>query len=930
LQDIRLILRKFNEKIEDRYTTQEEILEVFARKAGESSLIKGAHIYLDGFTGFTPVQYKLLEQLARYAADLTFALTLPGDRVSEDVSVQDQFSLSNRTICKLKDIADRTGTEVYIRTVGTESRIPDLYVYNAADIRSETEFIAAQILDGVRNHGMRFRDFAVVACDIESCHNVVKKIFREAGISCFVDYKSELGSNSLARFIVASLQLIIERFSFNSMFAYLKSGMTALTFDEICILENYCLEFGISNFRRWKEPFKRNRKTQKGEFWDLDKMNMLRSKAMNHLEEFHSACKLTKSHCADEYVSAIKKLMSDCAVGDRMREKAEEFCLAGDMVRCKEYEKIYNDVTELLDQISRLMGNDILKPREFSTILTGALDELKVDIIPPSLDAVVVGDLTRTRFDNVKVMFIAGANEGKLPSAPGASGLITQWEREFLKDADFELAPTVLEDLYSQHFYIYLLSGKASERIYMTYPSMNGAGESLQPSPVLINPEDIIPGIRTEHIEKGSEETWKRRAAGRLAEKMSTLVPDKAGEELQKLIRYFALEDMDVLSRITAGRLFSNRTLPLDSRVALDLYGGKLKGSVSRYENFYGCPFSHFLNYGLNLSERPEYKAEATDTGTIYHDTLEKYAMKLKEKDLTFRTVSDDESHAIVWECMNEAVRDLGKDVMTDTHRSRFMLERMYRITEKTTDVLRQQVKDGLFEPSEFELPFNTAADDGPEFRGRIDRVDIYDAGDIYVRVIDYKSGKKKFDIKDIYTGQQLQLAAYLDAAMTAVREKYPDRNVRAGGVYYYLIHDHFIREEDEAYKRFRMSGLTNCEQEVLKATDGNAGPGTPSRIVEVSYSNNGLVGSSKVANDTELGNLMAFVKKKISDVSKRLMEGDVSISPSCRDAQNNACSYCEYMNICKFEPGKWGTDYSKPAEGLDNKDIEREIYGRI
>ncbi len=937
LQDIRLIYRRFSEEIENKYTTQEEVLDIFARVVPQSNMIKGAHIYMDGFTGFTPIQYKLIEELLKAAADITITLTLPEEEMSDDLQLYDIFSLSNQTYARLRQIAMDAGSEIRIEAASRKKNIPDVYKYGADNINSEIVFIAKEILDKVRNNGARFRDFAVICSDMDSYHDAVKDIFEEAGISCFIDYKSRLGENALARYVLAALQAVAERFSYESVFAWLKSGFADISYEDICRLENYCLEFGIKGANAWSREFVRNRKlfTSSGNeeyFWNLEEINDVRERTIGKLLEFYNLCRGRDKTAAD-FSDALTELLENDRVQEKTEQMSEAFASAGDMSRSKEYEQIYKLITELIEEISNLMGTEKTDIRDYMKLTAGALEEIKVSIIPPSLDAVTVGDLTRTRLEDVKYLFIAGINDGKLPAPASSMGLFTQRERDFLKGENFDLAPTALENLCTQNYYIYMLMMKPEDSLYLSYAAMNMAGEQLMPSYIMDDLESFVPGINAKEINDIPDETWKVQAAREVAYAARELSEqreiDDISEKSQQLMRFFEANEPQVLRQAISGAFYSNQPMPLDEQTALDLYGGKLRASVSRYEKYYECPFKHFMSYGLEIKERPEYEVKATDIGNIYHGSLELYARKLKERGLSFRDVADDVSREITRECVSEVTAEMENDAATESERNKFILERITEVACKTTDVLRNHVKKGKFEPELFELAFETDDGDSTIFKGKIDRVDIYDGEDVFVKIIDYKSGSKKFEIKDIYMGIQLQLAAYMGAAIEEVKKKYPDRQVLPGGVYYYLIQDSFVNPGEES-KKYQMSGLTNCDYGVPDAIDSDARLNGKSNIINIGYVKGGdYSNSSVIANSNEFASMVAFANNKISAVSSQLKAGDVRIAPYI-SGNSNGCTFCEYRDVCKFEPCKWGSDYNDSAEGVDKKDMERVIYGRI
>jgi len=937
LQDIRLINRRFSDAVFEKYTIPEEILGTFARLAQKSELIKDAHIYLEGFTGFTPIQYRLIRELLNSAGEVSISLTLPSDHIRHQSQPEDMFYLSNNTYFKLVQAAKESGQKV--ETINPVSAEPSssrsqvqcsAYIYRASDIKDEVMFAAGKILENVRRRGKRFRDHAIICSDMESYFHIIRETFERAGIPCFIDYKSKLGDNAMARLVKSAMGLISEKLSQKSVFAYLKCGMTDITDDDLSRLENYCLEFGISGPKAWSVDFIKNRKTTRSVFWDLEQINQTRKTVWESIKDFYFACRGNAKY-AREYSDGLLDLMVKNDMETRMKNLAERFTKAGRLSMSKQYEQAYETITRMIEQAGELLGGEKTSPEEYSEMISGAMNEIKVGIIPRSLDAVLIGDLTRTRVDNTDTLFMMGMNDGKMPSSGTSAGLLTERERKILQDENIELAPSALENIYMQHFYIYLMIGKAKEHIYLTYSLSDMQGEEQRPSYILEELDDFgISQTQTRCLDNNAE-LWKYKASQILADKIRKFAenPGPPESEMQELLRYFALNDENTLRQIMAGTFFHSQTLPLDHQTAIDLYGGRLTGSVSRFEKFFECPFRHFANYGLKIQERPEYEVKAADIGTIYHDSLERYSKKLKEKGMSFRDVSDEDSHVHAKESVEESVNAQESDVYTSTGRNEHMLRRMSKVIEKTTDVLRLHVRQGKYEPAFFEMKFEDEAQDNAVFKGKIDRVDIYDAGDIFVKIIDYKSGNKKFDIKDIYTGQQLQLVTYLDAAIKKVQKDNPGRQVKPGGVYYYLVQDRFVRTEKEAEQKFRMSGLTSCEPEAIDAIDTEAGPGKPSSIVEISYTQTGLSSWSKVASGHELENLISFVNGRLADAGSRIMAGEAVISPAYESPAKNACTFCEYKDICKFEPGKWGCDYNELPESADNSFIESKLYGR-
>ncbi|MBR2754906.1 MAG: PD-(D/E)XK nuclease family protein [Lachnospiraceae bacterium] len=926
LGDIRLVLRKFNETIKGQYQAAEEVLDLFAKVAQQSGKIKDSHIYLDGFTGFTPIQYRLLTSMLKAAKDVNISLTLPEDKIDANIKEIDLFYLSNQTYFRLKECARAAQTEILPDIVVVDENItaPQIFSYQAANANEEVLFTAKEILRLVREEGYRFRDIAVITGDVEGYYIPVREVFDEADISVFIDYKSSVTEDVLARFFMGALRLVEERFAYDAVFGFLKTHLTDLKPDEVGLLENYCLEFGIRGNRAFSNPFTKNNDDH-----DLEQINQIRQMFYDGIRDFYFRASAADLKARD-FQTLLLSLCERYHLQEQMAEIARGLNEEGLLAEAKEYEQIYKLLIELLEQITLLLGEAPVTVSEYREVLENALQEVKIGIIPPSLDAVTFGDLTRTRLDKIRALFFIGVNDGKIPKASSNTGLFTQRERALLRE-NFEIAPTVEEDLYTQQFYLYLMLHKPQDLLYLTYASYSSSGDQLRPSYVLEDLADLF-GTPVE-IQPASlpSVNWKQDAlrdlAGKMrsfAEKEETIDPDT-----QNLLSYFAKADPAAVRTIVDGAFFTNKQTALDAQVAKDLYGDVLRGSVSRYESFNECAFKHFLNYGLRIQKRPEYQVEAADMGTLYHAALEKYGQKLQEEQTSFREISDEDNIRITNACVDEALEDMKNDVLFSSKRYEFLTERIRQVTQKTTDVLRAQVKAGLFEPDAFEYSFGEDIGNDVRFTGKIDRIDLYDAEDIFVRIIDYKSGAKKFNVQDIYSGLQLQLVAYLSAAMEKVKEDNPDKTVRPGGVYYYLINDRFTDDTENGEDKFRMSGLTSCEEGMIEAADQTLSPDNKkSHIVNVTLTNSGYSKNSQIANDAEFEHLLRFVRDKITDVSQKIKDGCVDIEPFYRSNADNGCRYCDFKDICRFEAGRYGTDWKEKNE-MTTADCERELYGR-
>ena len=455
LQDIRLIYRRFNEKVEEDYATSEEILDIFERLMLQSDFLKDTHIYLDGFTGFTPVQLRIIRNMLTQAKDVTCAVTVPEDRIRTDCPEYDLFYLANETIFKLCRIAEEEACGIEHISADRNISLSDadslknIHIVSCRSSRDEAAYAARQILKLVRKEGRRFSDIAVMTADMESYYSILKSTFEDAGIPAFIDHKEEFSGNMLVRFIISALEVASKGMLYEQMFAFLKSGLSMIDYDECALLENYCLEFNIRGRGRWESGFTANRELKGGEYaWDLDRINDIRSRACTGIAAFYGTASGGR-HKAVLFTKALRKLMNELDVRSRIEALSLRFEEEGNLTAALQYSQICDKAEELLDKIDLILGSRELDVKEFEDIVLSGIEEIRIGTIPPSMDAVIAGDLTRTRLGDISYLFILGMNEGRVPSAGSGSVLFTQRERTSLRK-DYEIAPTVQENINSE------------------------------------------------------------------------------------------------------------------------------------------------------------------------------------------------------------------------------------------------------------------------------------------------------------------------------------------------------------------------------------------------------------------------------------------------------------------------------------------------
>lgn len=847
LKDMHTIYEGFKEFLSDKYITAEEILDVLCDVIDQSTMMQNTVICFDGFTGFTPIQYKLVQKLMLLCKKVLITVTIDERENLEQLDEEFKlFHMSKRYINKLTTLAEEVNVTIDPHVYVGKGRIPyrfqnskelyalehnlfrypyrryeeemqDIRILTAKDPDGEVDFTVKEIMRLVQEQGYRYRDIAVVSGDLATYGTKLYKEYAKVNIPCFLDLKKEVMNNPLVQMLRAVLEVFSKDFAYESMFRYLRNDLVDIPKEEVDQLENYVLAVGIRGFSGWKKEWTRSYKV-KGEL-RLDVLNELRLQIMEHLLPLRDVVTAKEAT-----VSEITTALYEFLVANKMEEKMEcyrmRFEQSGQPLLAKEYKQVYGILMEVFDKLVELLGDDIVSSKEYKELLESGLEEAKVGLIPPGIDQIVIGDIERTRLKDIKALFFVGVNDGIIPKSNNAGGIISDMERELLAANDLVMAPTRRQSSYTEQFYLYLNLTKPTNKLYVLYSKVGANGKSIRASYLISKITSLFPKLRIEDLtllefehtmqavlgaDKGLE--YMIRGLREYKEEM----PDLWKEVFSWYKRQE--EYADLIDLLIEGACYEKKELALSRAVAKALYGEHLLNSVTRLERYAACAYAHFLSYGLQLEARQQYQLSIPDIGNIFHSAMELFAHKLHASKYDWTTLSEEIRDEIVEEAVKEATLDYNNTILLSSKRNEYMIKRVERITKRTVWALCEHVKSGDFVPKGFELQFsrldhlesvNIQLDDGSKMllQGRIDRVDIVeDEEEVMLRIVDYKSGNTSLDLGKLYHGLQLQLVVYLNAAVELEQKRAPQKVVIPAGIFYYNINDPVVEKQLDKFK---------------------------------------------------------------------------------------------------------------------------------
>lgn len=990
LKDLHILYKGFMDYINQKFITTEETLDIARGLLGKSQLVRDSVIAFDGFTGFTPVQYKLIQELLTLSREVLVTVTMDAkENPYETDSEQKLFHLSKKTIGDLIRLAGEAGIRhdknddiviseepVYrYRDNGILSHLerelfrspyrqyngelilngasnPDMgiRIMEISNPRQELRQVCMEIRQLIKDKGYAYRDIAIVTGDMERYAFIAREEFERLNIPYFIDQNNRLVLNPFIEFIRSALLIVIKDFSYESVFHFLRSGLADITPDKADRLEDYVLSLGIRGKSAWKKKFTRSTRhiQDNGELEELDK---IRSEIVELISPL-----MIKSASGQTYVKALYDFIKKAGIEEKLFKYEEKFS-SGDLERAREYAQIYRLVMELLEQIYALLGEEELSLEEFAQILDAGFAEIKVGIIPQNVDKVVLGDIERTRLGDIRALFFIGVNDTIIPKSGGGGGIISDIDREFLLGSEYALSPTPRQQMYIQKLYLYMMMTKPTEQLILSYSKTDNEGKSLRPSYLINMALKLFPTLKITYPQlRPINEQINSYADG--LEYMVDMLRGYAqdgleGEKEDKRKLFFTLYDSfvsnetysDLTGQLNKAAFYHYNTksgcshMNIPKELAVQLYGSILQNSASRLERFAACAYAHFLQYGIRLSERDKYSFESVDMGNIFHAVLEEFGDKLKENNRTWFDFESELGERLVSECVDRYAASYGETILYSTKRNEYIITRIKKILTRTVRTLQYQLRQGVFAPDKLEMSFNMTSDldavnislsENEKLRltGRIDRVDTYrDDDKLYVKIIDYKSGKKSFDLAALYYGLQLQLVIYMNAAVEMEKRINPEATVIPAAMLYYHVDNPMADDEkgsltmeqieEEILSELKMTGIVNSDEEVIRLMDRDFED--KSKVLPVSKKKGGgYTASSGVLSNEGFDTISEYVNLRIKEIGSSIINGDISLNPY-ELGDDGACTYCAFKGVCGFDR-KLGQGLVRHLDELDDE----------
>lgn len=942
IHDLFLIYNEYENRILNEYIDSNDELSKLAEILDKDTYLNGAKIWIDEFDGFTPQEFEIINKLIK-KADVTVSI-ISGE--------EEYFQLNNKNINKLRNLVnpvpDRfainsSNFDTYMNTSEKveevildiphrfkndelkhieaniyklpfkqyQGEVNNIKIQTYSNLNAEVESLAQNILKYVRdNKEIRFENIAVLTRDIDKYKNLFKMIFKLYNIPFFFDDKKELSLQPLITLVMSLIEVCTTNYSYESIFTYLKTGLTNVTDEnDIDLLENYILKWGIKG-KTWENDFVLEDK-------NLEKINIVRQLTITPILEFKSD--LTGRKTVKGIVESLFNFLIKLGVYNNIQEKIDKFKNSNDVnyvTIASEYAQVWNIFMSILDEMVDAIGEEKCSFDKFKNILKMGVSNHEIGIIPPTKDKVTIGDIERTRNNNIKVLFIIGVNDGAFPRAFQNEGFINDKERGILLDNGIEIAKDTKLLLVEENFNIYKALCVPSEKLYISYPVSDLEGKALRPSFMIAQIKKMFPKLKEEsYVTNAANSIYSKNATfPELLNKIRDYVDTgDITDEWKDVYNWYSNNESEKLNSVINGLYYKNTIEYQSKNTSKKLYGDVMNTSVSRLEKYVSCAYSFYLKYGLKAREREVYKLGTPDIGSFLHEIIEKFSKKVLDENIDLRTLEHEECNKIVSKIVDDVLANFRHNLFNSTGKLKRLSAKLKQLVMKTIWLITLHIKAGEFNIYGSEVEFGKDKQypaieielaDGKKLSltGKVDRVDVAETEEgKFIRIIDYKSSNKKIKLSDVYYGVQLQLLTYIDAL--SGNEFLP------GGVLYLKLDDPILRTdknvskeevEDMIVKALRMNGLVLSNARLIEAMDKDMT--TESNIINLKVKKDGSYSNMPTVTGEEFEKLREHIRKTLADIGNEIMSGNIKNEPLKRKGVTTACDYCEYKLICQFD----------------------------
>lgn len=934
-------------------------LTVLAKRLPESHLFDDAYIFVDGFNGFTGQEFSVLEQLLVCSRALTVSLCSDRDTENTDPA-EDLFFTANRTAIRLRELAykhhvsvakilrlsknKRTDDPALLALEkGCYAPIPQIYeeptdsvqITPCSDRLEECRYAARTVRRLLRENGGYCRDFTIVVRHLDQYSGMLESALKREGLPFYIDERESILSQPLITLLESALSVVLKGWDTADILRLCKTGLVGFSAYSASQLENYAFIWNIHG-KQWQAPFTKH---PEGLGFPMDEraqnklfyLNLLRRRIIEPLTRLQT--RLSGNRNGQEFSTALWQFLQELRIPRMIRFQAARLKNIGEAPLAEHQSRLWDHITDLLNTFAVSLQNAVLPCTRFYELFHLAVSCADLGVIPQTLDGVRIGAANRIRYTHPKTVILLGANEGVFPSYPTTDGMLTDAERRKLISAGLPMTDDADHQAAEERYYAYTAVSAPSERLIVTY-AHKGDGEPLLPSSLVENIKRILPahavGVAVDTA--GTDTESRADAFSRMTRWWHEETVPAAS------FRRVFDQDPDYQDRMAALNRTSGQFAFQEPMVAKKLFGTNLHLSPSQVDTYHLCRFSYFCKYGIRLKPRRTAQLGSTEAGTLAHYVMQTLLPQYAESQ--WENCSKDRIFSDVKRVVAQYVQEYMEGISEEDSRFHNLIRQLTRLCSELMWRVVREFEQSRFVPVDYELPIgrcDTSGDgiapwilttpDGTTIQvsGKVDRVDVLEQeGKSYIRIVDYKTGQKTFDLSEVMEGINLQMLIYLFSICGDAQNRY--QNPTPAGVLYLPAKLPVVRVERDLpaaelerkqLATMCMNGLLLDDPKILTAMEADlAGLFIPARAT----ARGDLSKSSSLASLEQFGKIQHRIENLLIKMAQTLHDGDIAAVPA--DGITEGCRFCDFHDICGHEPD----DPVRSIAHRDLKDLLQEL----
>lgn len=936
IKEISLILSAYQALVQQSYLDPQDDLSRLKEFLKNNSIFAGFTIVVDSFKGFTVQELDILELLLCQAEDIYF--TFCTDTLQDFENGIGLFSGVKHTAAQISRLArkhsvpiaapillpegmrfQKEGLSFLEVNIFRENKVKfpkadgAITLYCAENVYEEAEFVAASIRNLVMSSGYRYRDFAIIVRSLENYIGNLDMALQRWEIPCFMDLPQSIEAEPLMHFVLNAFKIVRFGFRSDDIFSYLKTGLCGFTTEEISLLENYTFLWKI-NGKKWRECWTENpqgfvQNVTEQQMEQLKLLNSLREKITQPLITFSERIRETNG---EEIAKAVFLLLEEVQVAKHLKQLYFNLKEYGKLGEAEEQLRLWDLLMDLLDQSALILGKKTVTPTRYAELLKLMISAGSIASIPQELDQVTVGVADRIRPHEPKVVFLLGVCEGEFPLTSSSGGVFSEEERATLIQLGLPLSETLEGKAVEERFLSYSAMTSPSEHLYLSFPACSMTGESKSPSVMVNQIRRLFPDL----VVKNRKDFPIDYFANSLepAFELAARLWQTNTQESETLKEFFR-EKEDFFRRLSFLKRAAEK-IPAsieNPKVARAIFEKGKHLSATQVETYHLCHFRYFCRYTLKAQERIPAELNAMEYGSLMHYLLE-HLLKEEGSQKIAQMGSVQLKEEIRKNIACYAAEKMGGKE-NKTPRFLFLLDRISEAAQIILSHIAQELNQSEFSPVAYELelgeedrfpPLKIKLPSGETItvEGKIDRIDVMEKeGVSYVRIIDYKTGKKEFKLHDILYGVNMQMLIYLAAIIES-------GNFRPGGILYMPATqptvlaqrgDSVEITQKSVEKSLKMNGLLVGEEEILTGMEADMS----GKYIPAAMKNGKITGGDSVVSSYEMDRILDYAKYSIAQMAEDLLNGEIAARPL--KGEYDACSYCPYFSICGYEEKEEG-----------------------